>query len=210
MATQAKRPFDVIVFDLGGVLIELAGVSRMLELLSYRMSPEELWVKWLTSASVQAFESGRIDAEQFALDLRVELDLSISAAQFIDEFTAWPQGLYPGAIELLQTLAPQYTVACLTNTNSLHWPRFCNEMGLLDHFAIHFASHEIGLVKPDLAIFHHVVERLACDPARILFLDDNTLNVDAARAVGISAYRVVGLTGALEHLLELNILPRPS
>lgn len=209
MATPEKR-FDVIVFDLGGVLIELAGVTRMLELLNHRLTPAELWVKWLTSASVQAFESGRIDAEQFALALLVELELSISATQFIDEFTAWPQGFYPGAIELLQTLAPQYIVACLTNTNSLHWPRFCKELGLLDHFAFHFASHEIGLVKPEPAIFQHAVDRLACDPARMLFLDDNMLNVDAARAVGISAYRVIGVTGAIERLIELNILPQPS
>ena len=209
MSTQEKRPFDAIVFDLGGVLIELAGVSRMLELLGHRLTPDELWVKWLTSPSVQQFESGHISAEQFAMDLLTELELSISATQFIDEFTAWPQGLYPGTVELLQTLAPQYTVACLTNTNSLHWPRFCNEMGLLDHFAIQFASHEIGLVKPDPAIFQHVVERLACDPARILFLDDNTLNVDAARAAGISAYRVVGFAATVEHLTALDILPRP-
>lgn len=52
MSTQEKRPFDAIVFDLGGVLIELAGVSRMLELLGHRLTPDELWVKWLTSPSV--------------------------------------------------------------------------------------------------------------------------------------------------------------
>ena len=141
------------------------------------------------------------------LALLVEFELSISPTQFIAEFATWPKGLYPGTIELLQALAPHYTLACLTNTNMLHWPRICDEMELQRHFPIHFASHLIGLLKPDRAIFQHAIDHLGYAPERILFLDDNALNVEGARSVGISAYRVVGLAGVTAQLTALNILP---
>ena len=47
-----RSPFDAIVFDLGGVLIELGGVTRMLELLDHRITVEELWTRWLSSPCV--------------------------------------------------------------------------------------------------------------------------------------------------------------
>ncbi len=207
MAVEHNRIFDAIVFDLGGVLIELGGITRMLELLGDRVTVEELWTLWLSSPSVREFETGRMDTEQFALGLLAEFELSISPAQFTAEFTTWPKGLYPGTIDLLRALAPQYTLACLTNTNALHWPRICGEMGLQPHFAMHFASHLIGLLKPDRAIFEHAIDHLGYAPERILFLDDNALNVESARSVGISAYRVVGLPAAIEQLAALNVLP---
>jgi hypothetical protein len=40
-----NQQYDAIVFDLGGVLIELGGVTRMLELLSHRLTVEELWTR---------------------------------------------------------------------------------------------------------------------------------------------------------------------
>jgi len=208
VAVEHNRTFDAIVFDLGGVLIELGGITRMLELLGDRVTVEELWTLWLSSPSVREFETGRMDAEQFALGLLAEFELSISPAQFTAEFTTWPKGLYPGTIDLLRALAPQYTLACLTNTNALHWPRICDEMGLQPHFAMHFASHLIGLLKPDRAIFQHIIDRLGYAPERILFLDDTALNVESARSLGISAYHVAGLAAVIERLTALNVLPQ--
>ncbi|MEZ4862841.1 MAG: HAD family phosphatase [Caldilineaceae bacterium] len=207
MYSTQERVFDAIVFDLGGVLIELSGVDRMLELLQHQLTVEELWTRWLTSPAVHQFETGQIDADVFTTLLFTEFGITIDAAQFIAEFTSWPQGLYPGATDLLRALAPHYQLACLTNTNALHWPRICDEMGVLDHFTAHFASHEVGMVKPHPEIFAHVLDALGYAPERILFLDDNRLNVEAAQAVGISAHRVVGLAGAIMQLTALGILP---
>ena len=207
MVSQPTRAFDALVFDLGGVLIELAGIARMLELLDHRLSVDELWARWLAAESVRHFESGRIDAQQFATAVCREFNLAIPADAFLREFTAWPQGPYPGAIALLEDLTSTYTLACLTNTNAAHWPRIAGEMALLPHFAMQFASYELGLLKPDPAIFHHVITQLGLDPARILFLDDNQVNVDSARSVGMTAYRVVGLEGVKQQLVALKIWP---
>jgi putative hydrolase of the HAD superfamily len=203
---QPTTPFDVILFDLGGVLIELAGIDRMLELCNQTLSADELWARWLASEGVRQFETGRVDSDAFGAAMLSEFGLSITAAQFLEEFTIWPKGVFPGSFELLEQLSTSYRLACLSNTNALHWPRVCDEMGLARYFEACFASHLVGMLKPDLEIFQHVVEQLGCPPARILFLDDNQLNVASARAAGMIARRVAGLAEVRAALTELGVL----
>ena len=203
---SAAHRFDVILFDLGGVLIELAGIDRMLELCNHAFAADELWARWLASEGVRQFETGRASPDAFGAAMLAEFDMRIAAAQFLEEFTAWPKCVFPGSFELLEQLSASYRLACLSNTNALHWPRVCDEMGLARYFETTFASHLVGMLKPDLEIFQHVVDQLGCPPARILFLDDNQLNVASARTAGMVARRVAGLVEVRAVLVELGVL----
>jgi putative hydrolase of the HAD superfamily len=199
--------FDIILFDLGGVLIELSGIDRMLELCNHAFSVDELWSRWLTSDGVRRFETGRASAEEFGAAMLAEFGMPIEAAQFLEEFTIWPKDVFPGSLELLEQLAASHRLACLSNTNALHWPRVCDEMGLARYFEFTFASHLVGMLKPDIEIFQHVVEQLGVPPERILFLDDNQLNVASAQAAGMVARRVAGLGEVRFALAELGVIP---
>jgi putative hydrolase of the HAD superfamily len=199
--------FNILLFDLGGVLIELAGVDRMLELCSDTLSVDELWARWIASESVRSFETGRAGADEFGAAMLAEFGLSIAATQFLEEFTTWPRRVFPGGYELLDRLSATYRLVCLSNTNALHWPRVCGELGLARYFEHAFASHLIGMLKPDVEIFQHVIERLGVAPGRILFLDDNRLNVEAAQSVGMVARRAAGLAEVRAALAEVGVLP---
>ncbi len=48
-------------------------------------------------------------------------------------------------------------------------------------------SAEIGLMKPDPAIFHHAIERFGLVAAETVFLDDIEANVEGARSAGMAA-----------------------
>jgi putative hydrolase of the HAD superfamily len=48
-------------------------------------------------------------------------------------------------------------------------------------------SFQLGIAKPDPAIYRHVLKELGTLPEETLFLDDKTVNIDAARALGIVA-----------------------
>ena len=48
-------------------------------------------------------------------------------------------------------------------------------------------SHEVGLKKPDPAVFELARSRLGVEPGQIAFLDDVPANVEAARAAGWQA-----------------------
>ncbi len=61
-------------------------------------------------------------------------------------------------------------------------------------------------MKPDAAIFEAVAARLPVPRHRVLFLDDNAVNVDAAAATGFAALHVRGLSAARAALVETGVL----
>ncbi len=132
---------EVILFDLGGVLVELTGVPIMLEWTNHRYDDETLWEAWLNSPAVRSFEKGCSTAEQFAEELIREMDLPVGKTEFIDRFREWPKGLFPGVSSLMESLKSKYTLACLSNSNVLHWPILMQDMGLEKMFQYRFASH---------------------------------------------------------------------
>ena len=88
---------------------------------------------------------------------------------------------------MLEQIPARYTRALLSNSNVLHWPRVLDEMGLRQAIEHRFVSHLTGRIKPDDDAFLHVTQALGCVPGEVLFLDDNRLNVDAARRLGMNA-----------------------
>ena len=134
------------------------------------------------------------------------MDLSVGRNEFIHSFIQWPRRLYPGATRLIERLDQDYTLACLSNSNELHWPVLINEMGIDKMFSKHFISHLTGKLKPDPESFEHVLRNLNCDASAILFLDDNEINVKSAKKVGLIAKRVRGVVEVKEYLKNIGIL----
>ena len=203
---SAPTDIQVLLFDVGGVLVELSGVETMLEWLGRRVTADELWRMWLRSEPVRKFETGQIDAHEFAAGVTSEFALPIEPQQFLDAFIGWPTGLYPGTLEMLARIPRTYRRAILSNTNALHWPRVLGEMRLGAAFENHFVSHLTGRIKPDSDAFEHVVESLGCVPAQVLFLDDNSLNIESAQRFGMHAIRVRGAAETRGVLTELGII----
>jgi len=138
---------------------------------------------------------------EFAEGVIAELNLRITAEEFIPEFTSWDRGPLDGSIELLERLYGRYLLACLTNNNELHWPRLRDEFGFGKYFQRAFVSHELGLMKPDREVFQRVVEDLNLEPEEILFFDDNPECVDSARSVGLRGFVARGVAD-LEVILQ--------
>jgi glucose-1-phosphatase len=206
--SDSVMPIRCILFDVGGVLVELSGINAMLQWMRQPTDIEGLWRAWLTSPTVRDFERGRLDGETFAARLIAEFELRIDAEQFLPAFVAWPRGPIAGAYALLDTLRPGIVRATLSNSNALHWPRFLGEMDFERRFDHHFASHLIDRIKPDHDAFEHVASTLGLEPGAILFVDDNQINVDAARVFGMQAQRCVGPQEVHTVLAERGLLAR--
>lgn len=201
----APPRLDVVLLDLGGVLIELVGVERMLEWAPDLGTTDELWRRWLHSPAVRRYETGDGTREQFADGVIAEFGLPVDRDAFLAEFAWWPRALFDGVDELLSSLARRYTVASLSNTNELHWERFSREWSLPERFHHNFPSHEVGRLKPDAGYFLHVLDALGVPPERSLFVDDNAINVAAAAKLGIVARRAVGPEGVRAVLAALGL-----
>ncbi len=200
------KSIRVLLFDVGGVLVQLSGVEVMLGWLGQTLTVEELWRMWLHSVPVRQFETGQIGANEFALRVVSEFGLPVEPQRFLDAFVSWPTGLYPGTLEMLARIPRSYRRVLLSNSNGLHWPRVVNEFGLGAAFDRHFVSHLTGRIKPDAEAFAQVVESLGCAPAEVLFLDDNSINVEAARRFGMQAFRVRGAAETQRMLSDLGII----
>jgi glucose-1-phosphatase len=210
--SQAGRAADphILLFDVGGVLVQLSGVETMLRWMGENATSDEMWHMWLHSTPVREFERGRIGAAEFAAAVTAEFRLPVQPQEFLDSFTGWVTGLYPGTLEMLAQISSSYQRAVLSNSNVLHWTRVIDDLRLGAAFEHHFVSHLTGRIKPDPDAFEHVVESLGCRPEQVLFLDDNTLNVDAAKRFGMQAVRVQGIGETRRALLERGIIDEPE
>jgi putative hydrolase of the HAD superfamily len=204
-----NKELSVILFDLGGVLVELPPRPIPVGWADHAPPSEQRLSGWMNSPAVKAFEIGEISAAQFADELVNEMKLSIAPEEIIAYFTFWPKGLFPGTMALIGRILPHYSLAIFSNTNELHWPRLMTEMELEGCFNHYFASFKIGMAKPDPAAFRYVVNALSCEPAEILFLDDSQMNVDAARLIGMNAERVSGIDQVERVLAEKGALAGP-
>lgn len=184
---------QVILFDLGGVLVEISGIQKMVKWFDNKFSKEEIWEKWLTSSAVRDFETGKSTPEEFSIALLDEFPLPITANEVVSEFDSWLVRKYPGVDTLLMNLGEKYKTACLSNTNVIHWPKIRDDFGIGNLLHEHFVSHKMGVLKPDKEAFLYALKKLNCPPEAIVFFDDNQMNIRAAREVGINAFRVEGI-----------------
>ena len=70
-----------------------------------------------------------------------------------------------------------------------------------------FFSAELGMAKPDAAVYAAVTDRLGVPPEEILFFDDRQVNVDAARAAGWQAHLWTSGAGVRRVLAAAGLLP---
>ncbi len=197
---------SVLLFDLGGVLVETVGLEQVRVLLGDGMSAEEVRRRWVTSPVIHGFERGECSADEFAEAFLAEWGLAIAPDDFLMRFRNWVIAPFEGTLELLETLGGRYTLACLSNTSEAHWDLIMEDFGLgrrLDHA---FASHLIGLTKPDPAVYQWVVRELDRPAAEFLFFDDGPENVAGARRVGMDARLVRGPAELRRELARCGLL----
>jgi len=180
----------VLLFDLGGVLVDLGDPVGAMQL---DMSNEQFWKLWLASPHVHQFETGQLDTSGFVAAFSAVLGIA-DAAEFEQRLRAWQLPMFAGVEQYLRSLAGHNALALLSNTNELHWQHVVSQTDVFTEFSRLFLSYETGHAKPSPAAFLDVITHFGCAPEQIVFLDDNPANVTAARATGLRAQQVQGLT----------------
>jgi len=193
-----------VLFDMGGVIVQLDALENVLGRSS--LSSEEIWNGWILSDAVQQFERGQCSVEHFAESIVDELSLEGSAEEFIERFVRFPQGLYPGAVEMAASIPPNVITGVLSNTSALHWDNQIDAEVVRGLFQRSYLSYAVGLAKPEREIFDFAVADLALPAEQVLFIDDNQINVDGALAAGLRAGLAKGPEQATQVLRDYGVV----
>ena len=90
-------------------------------------------------------------------------------------------------VNLARQLRQRYRTGLLSNAPSDFVRKILDDNQLNDIFDHIFISSETGYLKPRQEAFEHVLQTMEADRAKILFIDDNRQNIDAASALGIQS-----------------------
>lgn len=175
-----------VVFDLGRVLVHWAP-DVVLSAVSEVSQATPAKLKALVHAVDRDFGTGRLGAHAFHDYLVAQAGTTADWEAF---YAAFCQGLCRNE-ELISFAAelqkrPSVKVGIISNTNPIHTLWLKQHVPELASFDEMILSSEVGLLKPDPAIYHLALQRLGVASPRAHFIDDLAENVAAARALGIA------------------------
>ena len=167
----------LICFDLGRVLIKLCdGWHHACEVAGVPVpaaftDEQRKQLQQLVHVS----EIGQTSHDEFCRSMSALTGIEPSHVDALS--TAFLRAPFPGALDLVRELKRQgFLTACLSNTNPSHWQIMCASSGpsalALTELDFRFGSHEIGVRKPDPAIYRHVEKATGLRAQQIVFFDD--------------------------------------
>lgn len=203
-----KNKFKNIIFDLGGVLIDL-NETKTIECFG-GANISSFYTKKLNPAYVSlahSFETGEISADQFRNGVGNLFNLKISKAKFDICWNAMIGNMPTHRIEMLLKIRDNFKIYVLSNTNIIHYQYFTKldswEPKLFD--GVYF-SHQLKMRKPDKSIFELVLSENNLKAKETFFVDDTYENIEAANKLGIYGHHVKKeVLNLFEELLDLNI-----
>ena len=201
-------PFDVILFDVGGVLLTngwdtgeraLAAEHFNLDLAGFEQRHHAVFAAWERGAiSVKAY----LDATVF------NEPRSFTHYEFFGFMLEQSKPLADGALGTLEELSAsnKCLLGALNNesreTNEYRFKTF----GLRNYFNVALSSCYLGLRKPEAAIYRRALDILGRPAGRILFIDDRAENVAGAEAAGMKAIQFEGSGSLQRELVSLGVL----
>lgn len=111
-------------------------------------------------------------------------------------------------VELMRQLKQSgYKIVLLTNANHAFFERkiYTQYPEFKNLFTELVISSEVGMVKPDPEIYRYTLDLVQSRPEESLFIDDNTINVDAAKALGINGFVYTDCASIASYLSSTKI-----
>ena len=147
---------------------------------------------------VAAIMRGEISMERFWNNFTQRTGITVSGDPWFDFFHP---ALDEGTANVIKRLKNRgQRVVCGTNTLDAHYRRH-SERGDYSVFDAVYASHIMGIIKPDPAFWTYILEREKVLPDEAFFIDDLEENIKAAKKLGLKTHLfndAEGLMAAIE------------
>lgn len=201
-------PFDVILFDVGGVLLTNGWDHCERALVLDRFELDQADFEARHAETYNSWESGAILLQEY-LDATVFYEpRSFSPDVFFAAICAQSRPQPDGALETLQALAASDKCMLGALNNEAREPneyRF-ETFGLRKYLSLALSSCYLGLRKPSPAIYRRALDILGRPSQRILFIDDRMENAAAATKAGMTAIQFKGAEQLRTELARLGVL----
>ena len=191
------KAIDTVVFDFGGVLIDLYREKcvEAFRAIGYPQA-EEMISLYGPSDILQKLEAGEITGEELVALIREDSgNNSITYEQVQGAYIAFLGTIPVVKLRAIRALREAgFKVCGLSNINEFVMPyvreRLFTADGLKmeDYIEEPYLSYEMGLLKPGAEIFRVMIERSGMTPERTLFIDDSEKNIQTARELGFQVY----------------------
>ena len=211
MVRPGKSPVvDAVIFDLGRVLVDFPwhdhakGLGLSPEGLSFvenRIYESDLWhsLDQGTKTREEVIRAFAAEAPQLEPDIRLYLETIYNCLEPYPYTSPW----------LASLQAAGYRTFILSN-----WPigavQEMRERGAMDFEQYTNAavmSCDVHLLKPDPEIYRLLLRQYGLTASRCVFIDDREENVEAARDLGLAAFRFENYPDAVSKLASLGIKP---
>ncbi|MFT5550262.1 MAG: epoxide hydrolase-like predicted phosphatase [Gammaproteobacteria bacterium] len=181
-----------LIFDLGNVVIDI-DFKRIFQKWSYYsgVPVEQMQVAFQVDATYEQHERGEIEGIEYHQYLEQALEMKLSYEQFCEGWNDIMVAPIFETVLLLESLRGRVPLYALSNANTLHknfWEKTYHKE--LSHFEQVFVSSDMGSRKPEPAIYLRALEHIDVEPENVIFFDDLAINVEAARALGMTAVQV--------------------
>jgi len=183
-------PIEAVIFDYGKVLSNSEDPEAQQKLLALTglARPDFDRHYW---GYRHAYDMGQLNGHSYWAKIASDAGLSFTPEQIDDlietDVVMWTSlnEEMLGWVICLQELGIKTAILSNMGEDILAYMR--QEFGWLAHFQHHTWSCELGICKPDPAIYLHTCEKLKVEPPKALFLDDKPENIAAAAEVGLNA-----------------------
>ncbi len=187
----------VVAFDLGGVLVQIVGSwaeAHMRAGLAPNPCAEDPDFLARRAPLADEISRGRLTPDDYYRATAEASRGAYSANDIRRIHAAWHWAEQPGVDAVIEAIeATGIATGALSNTSEPHWADLRGPRALFPSVArLHHAvaSHLVGALKPERAIYRAFEAACGVSGAGVLFFDDLEENVDAARALGWRAERI--------------------
>lgn len=197
---------DVIVFDLGGVIVNVNFGSPLGILFDNSRSQSDI-IKDKSKFSIllQDYETGNISAVKFHEKIIDHLGIKLSFDEFKNLSNEAIEAGDDGIDYIIKSLSDSYSLAILSNTNPIHYEHIKEiypDLNLFDHKLL---SYEMGEMKPDIAAYEKLLNATSRLPSQHLFIDDRIENINAAKEIGMDGILYSSISSLTDELRKRGI-----
>lgn len=196
----------VIVFDLGGVLLDWNPRYLYRQIFADETAMEQFLAEVCTQEWNVQQDAGRPFAEAVALLVQAHPHHAAEIRAYYERWGEMVSGAIEGTVEILAAVRQAgYPLAALSNWSAETFPLMQARYDFLGWFDLVVLSGEERCVKPDPRIYQILLQRLKRPASACIFIDDSEKNVVAARHLGIEAIHFQTPARLRESLMERGI-----